>query len=65
MKPLMTFQINSTEDRSVLHIALRAARDSVFHSDGKNVVPDVWHVLEKINDFSESVRSGSWVRNKE
>lgn len=53
--------INSTEDRSVLHIALRAARDSVIHSDGRNVVPDVWQVLEKINDFSESVRSGSWV----
>ncbi|KAI0499786.1 hypothetical protein KFK09_017994 [Dendrobium nobile] len=53
--------INSTEDRSVLHIALRAARDSVIRSDGRNVVPDVWHVIEKINDFSERVRSGSWV----
>ncbi|XP_020590231.1 glucose-6-phosphate isomerase, cytosolic isoform X2 [Phalaenopsis equestris] len=53
--------INSTEDRSVLHIALRAARDSVIHSDGRNVVPDVWNVIEKINNFSERVRSGSWV----
>lgn len=53
--------INSTEDRSVLHIALRAARDETFCSDGKNVVPDVWHVLDKIKAFTEKVRSGSWV----
>lgn len=57
----ITFQINSTENRSVLHIALRAARDTVINSDGKNVVPDVWKVLDKINEFSEKVRSGSWV----
>ncbi|CAK9164987.1 unnamed protein product, partial [Ilex paraguariensis] len=53
--------INSTENRSVLHIALRASKDAVIYSDGKNVVPDVWHVLNKIRDFSERVRSGSWV----
>ncbi|XP_008783474.1 glucose-6-phosphate isomerase, cytosolic [Phoenix dactylifera] len=53
--------INSTENRSVLHIALRAPRDKVICSDGKNVVPDVWTVLDKIKDFSERVRSGSWV----
>ncbi|XP_039055527.1 glucose-6-phosphate isomerase, cytosolic 2-like [Hibiscus syriacus] len=52
--------INSTEDRSVLHVALRAPRDTVINSDGKNVVPDVWNVLDKIKDFSEKVRSGSW-----
>uniref|UniRef100_A0A804L1C9 Glucose-6-phosphate isomerase n=1 Tax=Musa acuminata subsp. malaccensis TaxID=214687 RepID=A0A804L1C9_MUSAM len=53
--------INSTENRSVLHIALRAPRDKVICSDGKNVVPDVWYVLDKIKEFSERVRSGSWV----
>ncbi|KAL8508463.1 hypothetical protein ACS0TY_018914 [Phlomoides rotata] len=54
-------RINSTENRSVLHIALRAPRGSVINSDGKNVVPDVWQVLDKIKDFSDSVRSGAWV----
>lgn len=54
-------RINSTENRSVLHVALRASRDSVINSDGKNVVPDVWQVLDKIKDFSERVRSGAWV----
>ncbi|OAY80974.1 Glucose-6-phosphate isomerase, cytosolic, partial [Ananas comosus] len=54
-------RINSTENRSVLHIALRAPRDKVICSDGKNVVPDVWNVLDKIKEFSERVRSGSWV----
>ncbi|XP_042405256.1 glucose-6-phosphate isomerase, cytosolic-like [Zingiber officinale] len=53
--------INSTENRSVLHIALRAPRDKNFYSDGKSVVPDVWNVLDKIKDFSERVRNGSWV----
>ncbi|KAJ6689674.1 hypothetical protein OIU85_006030, partial [Salix viminalis] len=54
-------RINSTENRSVLHVALRAPRDAVMQSDGKNVVPDVWNVLDKIKDFSERVRNGSWV----
>nr|P54241.1 RecName: Full=Glucose-6-phosphate isomerase, cytosolic 2; Short=GPI; AltName: Full=Phosphoglucose isomerase; Short=PGI; AltName: Full=Phosphohexose isomerase; Short=PHI [Clarkia concinna]CAA61571.1 glucose-6-phosphate isomerase [Clarkia concinna subsp. automixa] len=53
--------INSTENRSVLHVALRAPRNSAICSDGKNVVPDVWSVLDKIKDFSERVRNGSWV----
>ncbi|XP_028775297.1 glucose-6-phosphate isomerase, cytosolic isoform X1 [Neltuma alba] len=53
--------INRTENRSVLHVALRAPRDSVIQSDGKNVVPEVWKVLDKIREFSERVRSGSWV----
>ncbi|KAF6137009.1 hypothetical protein GIB67_030773 [Kingdonia uniflora] len=52
--------INSMKDRPVLHVALRAPRDKVICSDGKNVVPDVWKVLDKINEFSERVRSGSW-----
>lgn len=54
-------QINSTENRSVLHVALRAPRDVVVQSDGKNVVTDVWNVLDKIKEFSERVRNGSWV----
>ncbi|KAK3424793.1 hypothetical protein EUGRSUZ_F01561 [Eucalyptus grandis] len=54
-------RINSTENRTVLHVALRAPRDAVICSDGKNVVPDVWNVLDKIKEFSERVRSGSWV----
>nr|P54237.1 RecName: Full=Glucose-6-phosphate isomerase, cytosolic 1; Short=GPI; AltName: Full=Phosphoglucose isomerase; Short=PGI; AltName: Full=Phosphohexose isomerase; Short=PHI [Clarkia mildrediae]CAA61569.1 glucose-6-phosphate isomerase [Clarkia mildrediae] len=53
--------INSTENRSVLHVALRAPRDSAICSDGKNVVPDVWNVLDKIKDFSDRVRNGSWI----
>lgn len=54
-------KINTTENRSVLHVALRAPRDAVIYSDGKNVVPDVWQVLDKIKDFSERVRCGAWV----
>lgn len=53
--------INSTENRPVLHVALRASRDGVIQSDGKNVVPEVWKVLDKIQEFSERVRNGSWV----
>ncbi|KAM6544261.1 hypothetical protein CsatB_008708 [Cannabis sativa] len=47
--------INSTENRSVLHVALRAPRDTVIQSDGKNVVQDIWKVLDKIQEFSERV----------
>ncbi|XP_057975663.1 glucose-6-phosphate isomerase, cytosolic [Malania oleifera] len=54
-------RINSTENRAVLHVALRASRDAVIQCDGKNVVPDVWQVLDKIRDFSETVRIGAWV----
>jgi glucose-6-phosphate isomerase len=53
--------INTTEDRSVLHCALRAPRDKVIEADGKNVVPDVWEVLDKIKGFSEKVRNGEWL----
>ncbi|KAK9271366.1 hypothetical protein L1049_026956 [Liquidambar formosana] len=54
-------KINSTENRAVLHVALRASKDAVICCDGKNVVPEVWKVLDKIREFSERVRSGSWV----
>ncbi|XP_054796372.1 glucose-6-phosphate isomerase, cytosolic-like [Prosopis cineraria] len=53
--------INSTKNRSVPHVALPAPRDAVTHSDGKSVAPEVWKVLGKIQEFSERVRSASWV----
>jgi glucose-6-phosphate isomerase len=53
-------RINITENRSVLHVALRAPRDSVIQVDGKNVVPDVHAVLDKMSDFSQRIRSGEW-----
>lgn len=52
--------INSTEDRAVLHTALRLPSDSKTLVEGKDVVPDVWEVLDKIADFSEKVRTGEW-----
>jgi glucose-6-phosphate isomerase len=57
----LTRQLNSTEDRPVLHPALRAPRDEKIVADGKNVVPDVHEVLDRIKSFSETVRSGKWV----
>jgi glucose-6-phosphate isomerase len=53
--------INATEDRAVLHVALRAPRDAVINDNGVNVVPEVWAVLDKIKTFSEKVRIGEWV----
>ena len=53
-------EINSTEGRPVLHVATRARRDQQIIVDGKDVVPDVWEVLDKIEDFTEKVRSGVW-----
>ena len=52
--------INRTEDRAVLHVATRARPDQQIFVDGKDVVPDVWDVLDKIKLFSEKVRSGEW-----
>ncbi|CAD7701307.1 unnamed protein product [Ostreobium quekettii] len=53
-------KINATEGRAVLHVATRAKRDQKIIVDGKDVVPDVWEVLDKIKDFSDKVRSGEW-----
>jgi glucose-6-phosphate isomerase len=53
-------KINVTEQRSVLHIALRAARSDTFMVDGVNVVPDVYAVLDRMSQFSDRVRSGEW-----
>ncbi|PTH84892.1 glucose-6-phosphate isomerase [Streptomyces sp. A244] len=53
-------RINTTENRAVLHTALRAPRDAVIEVDGENVVPDVHAVLDKMADFANRVRSGEW-----
>ncbi len=52
--------INVTEDRAVLHVALRAPAEAVIEVDGRNVVPDVHEVLGRMGDFAERVRSGAW-----
>lgn len=52
--------INVTEDRAVMHVALRAPRDAVIEVDGVNVVPLVHDVLDRMSEFSERVRSGDW-----
>jgi len=53
-------KINITENRAVLHVALRAPRDASILVDGKNVVPEVHAVLDRMADFSTQVRSGDW-----
>ena len=53
-------KINITENRAVLHVALRAPREASILVDGENVVPQVHAVLDKMADFSNRVRSGSW-----
>jgi glucose-6-phosphate isomerase len=53
-------KINITENRAVLHVALRAPRGASIVVDGQNVVPEVHAVLDKMADFSHRVRSGRW-----
>jgi glucose-6-phosphate isomerase len=53
-------KINITEKRAVLHVALRAPRGTSIVVDGKNVVPEVHAVLDRMADFSNRVRSGEW-----
>ncbi|MFD6933087.1 glucose-6-phosphate isomerase [Streptomyces sp. NPDC059945] len=53
-------RINTTEDRAVLHTALRAPADAVVQVDGENVVPRVHAVLDKMAGFAGRVRSGEW-----
>ncbi|MBD0690903.1 glucose-6-phosphate isomerase [Streptomyces sp. CBMA123] len=53
-------KINLTEQRAVLHTALRAPRDAVVEVDGVNVVPGVHAVLDKMAGFADRVRSGEW-----
>lgn len=53
-------EINVTEKRAVLHVALRAPRGASIMHDGQNVVPDVHAVLDKMADFVRRVRGGAW-----
>jgi glucose-6-phosphate isomerase len=54
-------RINSTENRAVLHVALRAPRGADIRVDGVNVVPAVYEVLDRMADFAGRVRSGAWL----
>jgi glucose-6-phosphate isomerase len=53
-------KINVTENRAVLHVALRAPKGTSIMVDGKNVVPEVHGVLEKMAEFADRIRSGEW-----
>ncbi|HEX8676372.1 MAG TPA: glucose-6-phosphate isomerase, partial [Segetibacter sp.] len=53
-------KINETENRSVLHVALRNFSDSAYFSDGQNVMPEVEKVREHMREFTEKVHSGDW-----
>src|ERR1700722_5010750 len=53
-------KINITENRAVLHVALRAPKGASIVVDGENVVPQVHAVLDKMSDFANRVRSGTW-----
>ena len=53
-------KINRTENRAVLHVALRAPRGTTIVVDGNNVVPGVHEVLDRMAEFSDRVRSGAW-----
>ncbi|MBJ7356911.1 glucose-6-phosphate isomerase [Nocardioides sp.] len=52
--------INVTEDRAVLHTALRLPRDASLEVDGQDVVADVHAVLDRVYEFADQVRSGAW-----
>ncbi|HVZ60117.1 MAG TPA: glucose-6-phosphate isomerase, partial [Terriglobales bacterium] len=54
-------KINLTEDRPVLHVALRAPRNASILVDGKNVVPEVHSVLDRMSAFADRVRNGAWL----
>src|SRR6478609_8998199 len=54
-------KINTTEKRAVLHVAFRAPKNATILLDGKNVVPAVHDVLDKMATFSNRIRSGEWV----
>ena len=56
-------KINATEDRAVLHVALRNRSNEPILFDNQDVMPDVNAVLEKMKVFSDKVRSGSWKGN--
>ncbi len=52
--------INITEDRAVLHVALRAPAGEVIETDGADVVPEVHEVLDRMRAFADRIRSGEW-----
>ena len=54
-------KINVTEDRAVLHVALRAPKGAHIYVDGRDVVPDVHEVLDRMSAFASAVRGGSWL----
>ena len=54
-------RINTTEDRAVLHVALRAAEDDTFTVDGHDVVAGVHEVLDRMASFAVAVREGRWL----
>jgi glucose-6-phosphate isomerase len=53
-------KINITEDRAVLHVALRAPKGRSIEVDGEDVVPEVHKVLDRMSAFADRVRSGDW-----
>ena len=53
-------KINPTENRAVLHVALRSSREDVFRVDGANIVPEVHSVLDRMIRFIQKLRSGEW-----
>ncbi len=54
-------KINETERRAVLHVALRAPRGATIMTDGKNVVPEVHEVLDRMGQFATNLRNGRWL----
>ena len=52
--------INVSEDRAVLHVALRLPRDATLNVDGADVVAEVHQVLDRMSDFARKIRSGEW-----
>ncbi len=54
-------KINTTENRAVLHTALRAARDADVRVDGTNVIPEVYAVLDSMALFAEQIRNQTWL----
>ena len=54
-------KINITENRAVLHVALRAPKGTSILVDGKDVVPEVHDVLDRMSSFADRVRSGKWL----
>jgi glucose-6-phosphate isomerase len=53
-------KINTTEDRAVLHVALRSPRGATIRVDGENVVPQVHAVLDRMADLADRIRAGEW-----